>query len=325
MDEADIQILHTESFWRSRRVTRWSGSWEQLSGLIPDFETRDFRAADGKDENQYLQTVVRLPRTLLETPIPVGVVSHSYVLAPHREVAELCFKGVREAGIETHQLQCGLGLSELSEWMNLRISLPDEYDHTPRDGEKLQLRLECFNTVEGSSRLMIFLGWFRFVCSNGMTFGETKVERRDVHRRGMNIQLIPEIISEALGEIRRDTDRLRSWEGATVRRRDLMSWANKHVSEKWGKKAACRVFHICSCGFDVEITDPFAGGNATEKPTRRVARVPGAPETTRHLYDVSQSLAWVATRRRNVEERLKWQAEIPRLVEHLRSTRSGPD
>ena len=37
-------------------------------------------------------------------------------------------------------------------------------------------------------------------------------------------------------------------------------WADEHVSEKWGKKAAARVFHICDSGNDIEIEDPFAPG-----------------------------------------------------------------
>ncbi len=35
------------------------------------------------------------------------------------------------------------------------------------------------------------------------------------------------------------------------------TWANEKLSEKWGKKAAARVFHIFAAGKDIEIEDPF--------------------------------------------------------------------
>ncbi len=42
------------------------------------------------------------------------------------------------------------------------------------------MRLECFNSVNGSTRFRALLGWFRFICSNGMVIG---VIRSDVLRR----------------------------------------------------------------------------------------------------------------------------------------------
>ena len=48
----------------------------------------------------------------------------------------------------------------------------------------------------------------------------------------------------------------------------VAGWANDHVCEAWGKKAAACVFHICDLGKDIEIDDPFAPGAETEKPVR---------------------------------------------------------
>src|SRR5262245_10621156 len=90
------------------------------------------------------------------------------------------------------------------EWMNFRLYFPDEYSHTPSDEQKLNLRLECFNSVDGSSRLVILLGWLRFVCSNGMVIGETKTELRDVHNQHLDLSRIPEIVAEALDKVRGD-------------------------------------------------------------------------------------------------------------------------
>jgi hypothetical protein len=69
----------------------------------------------------------------------------------------------------------------------------------------------------------------------------------------------------------------------------------------------------------VEITDPFAGGKASEKPVKPLKAVPGAPNPARNLYDICQALSWLATTRNSAEERLEWQSHIPTLIENLRS------
>src|SRR5213595_450407 len=51
-----------------------------------------------------------------ERPIPVGIVSHTYSLAPHRQVASLCRKGLVDAGIESSDLRYEIGVSQLGEW-----------------------------------------------------------------------------------------------------------------------------------------------------------------------------------------------------------------
>lgn len=201
--------------------------------------------------------------------------------------------------------------------MNLRIYFPDEYSNTPKDNQKLALRLECFNSVDGSSRLVILLGWFRFVCSNGMVIGETKTEFRDIHNKNMDLERIPKIICQELVKVKADKERLRLWEKTSVGIEKLKPWVNKDVSKKWGKKAACRVYHICKFGHDVKITDPFAPGDATDKPTKALEKVPGALEQVTNLYDVSQALSWVVTQRKNTEERLEWQTAIPELIQRL--------
>src|SRR5881296_1450081 len=41
------------------------------------------------------------------------------------------------------------------------IRLPGQYDFDPGDGRPMALRLECFNSVEGSCRFMAVMGWLR--------------------------------------------------------------------------------------------------------------------------------------------------------------------
>jgi hypothetical protein len=111
-----------------------------------------------------------------------------------------------------------------------------------------------------------------------MVIGETKAELRDIHNQNLDVKRIPQIINGGLAKVQQDLARLNSWETTTIVPGRLAPWANKSVSDKWGKRAACRVFHICKSGHDIEITERFAVGEATEKPVKQVMRVPGAPE-----------------------------------------------
>ena len=312
--QALIQPIGTQ--WHSRKVCYYSGDWETVLGFMPEFELAPFSV--GQDENPFLRTVIRLPLNDRECPIPVGAVSRTYCLVPHREVAKLCLKGLldADAGIKPDQLRYEVGLSEFGEWMNLRIYLPDEYSFKDQE-TKLNAKLECFNSVDASSRLVILFGWHRLVCSNGLIIGETKIEIKERHGQGLIIGSIPERIRKNIGSISDDCSRLKRWQSEKVSIEDMQHWVDNKLSEEWGKKAAARTFHICNSGKDIKFKDPFAPGRATEKPFEYLSRVPGSEKGAKTKYDVSQVLSFVATHRNNAEERVVWQAGIPRLLKHL--------
>ena len=312
-------ILPDEAQWRSRKVRYYKSDWNTLQTILPEFDLVPFTAGEDEPANPFLQTVMRRPLSAAERPIPIGVVSHTYSLAPHRQVAALCRKALVDAGINPDGFRYEVGLSELGEWMNFRIYLDDTYSFTDMHKEKLDLRLECFNSVDGSSRLVILFGWLRFVCSNGLVIGETKIEIKERHGQNLDLASIAERIRPALEAVQADRSRMTGWQSAPIDMDGVASWADGNLSNKWGKKAAARVFHICGSGKDIEIEDPFAPGPATEKPVRYLERVPGCPEKAETKYDVSQALSFVATHRNNTEERVGWQADIPSLLAGLPS------
>lgn len=316
MDTA-VRILDETGRWRARDVTYWSGRWEQLKPQVPTFTIEDFKVDGDSPPNPYLKSVVRQPTSLLERPVPVGTVSHTYSLAQHIDVAEKCFEGISSIRLNGNKLDCEIGLSALGEWMNLRIYFPAQYNHVPSDGKKIRLRLECMNSVDGSSRLVVLLGWFRLVCSNGMVIGETRTELRDIHNESLNLDKIPDLIGKAMEEVEINVKTLTSWEQEKISTEQLVKWSNRDLSDKWGVKAACRVFHICTSGYDVDLIDPFASGKPTDKPVENTIRVPGSPKKAQNLYDVSQAMSWVATSRNNTEEKLAWQSSIPNIIEKL--------
>lgn len=315
---AAAELLDGTGRWRARDVTYWSGKWGGLAKLIPKFSLEPFRANPESPANPYMNVVVRTPLNVTENPIPVATVSQTYRLAQHHEVVDYCLSGLRSVGLETDTLKCEVGLTQLGEWMNFRAYFPSSFDYVPGDGHAIGLRLECFNSVDGSSRLQILFGWYRFICSNGLVIGETKAELKDVHDQHLNLDVIPQIIADGFKKVQADLERLKKWESEKILPEALEIWANKEVSTNWGKKAACRAYHICLTGHDVEIVDPFAKGEATEKPVQLTDLVPGAASPAQTLYDVSQALSWLATNRNNTEERVDWQAAIPGMIASLR-------
>lgn len=321
-------MLTEAARWRSRNVRYLSGSWEQLREIIPKFELSEFH--DGPDEpsNPFLRSVTRLPVGKAERRIPVGVVSNRYMLVQHTEVGDRCLSAIAKAGVDVTKVRCEIGLSELDEWMNLRFYFPECYSYRAHDGEQLELRVEVFNSVEGSTRLTILSGWFRFVCSNGLVIGESLLEVRDIHNPSLDLIKIEEAIAKAVLQGKLDQERLARWRDCQVDKKEIAAWVDDAVAERWGKKAACRVFHICDSGRDME-PDPFVKGSPSAIPAEMLHpqlsdTVPRAVIPAQNLYDVSQALSWVATRRNNPEQRVEWQVQIAGLIEKLKASQPEP-
>ncbi|TAK84814.1 MAG: DUF932 domain-containing protein [Betaproteobacteria bacterium] len=76
-------------------------------------------------------------------------------------------------------------LSTYGARMALQVRLPRGFDYDPGDGHPLALRLVCLNSVDGTTPMRMLLGWYRFVCANGLAVGTTRCEWRLVHREGM--------------------------------------------------------------------------------------------------------------------------------------------
>ena len=75
-------------------------------------------------------------------------------------------------------------------------------------------------------------------------------------------------------------------------------------AKKWGFKAAARAFHIADTGRDADIWEPYKVNAPTTIPVESTMFVPGAPEKSGNLYDISQVLSWLARDRRDLREQL---------------------
>lgn len=305
--------------WFNSPVTFHEGSLTEIRNHIPAFERRDFGLSEQGNEkfrpNARLDTIVRLPFAEDKNLIPVGVVSKDYALVPHTAVLDVATKALDEAHIAPADVKAELKITEYGERMALSLYLPKKYQFDPGDGHPMALRLECINSVDGSTRFRALMGWFRFVCSNGLIIGVTRTDMRRRHIGDFRLGDIGKVLSSGLNESEKEKQNFERWRKSSVTFKQVAPWTEKAVRKAWGFKAAARTFHIARTGADVEIVGQYKDNTPTTIPVRQAKAVPGAPKECRTLYDVSQILAWLAKERRDLQEQLEWREKIPELME----------
>lgn len=309
------QILGETGNFRKRKISFLGGTFDEIYPHIPKFEFGALTLGNDEPVNPYLRTIIRKPRTRLERAMPVATVSNTYTLLQHRKVAVIVAKALRDMGLPYRELNCELGLTDFGELMVFRMYLPDDVSFVGADKHRMGLRVECFNSVDTSYRLVVLFGWLRFVCMNGLVIGDTLTEVRQLHSGSMNLNKISEGLKNGLALVEQDRKRLENWEKKKLDASSVRFWVDHDVKDCWGAKAAARVFHIAQSGCDVELPNPFSEGLPSEKPIRFLSRVPGQPNLSSTVYDLTQVLSFVATGRQNFERRVDGQADVPRLIE----------
>jgi hypothetical protein len=309
--------------WFNSPVTFHEGSLAEIRQYVPVFERRDFGLTQQGNErfrpNARLDTIVRLPFRDDETLVPVGVVSKDYALVLHSAVLDVATKALDAAQIAPSNVKVELKITEYGERMALSLFLPEKYQFDPGDGNPMALRLECINSVDGSTRFRALMGWFRFVCSNGLIIGVTRSDVRRRHVGDLRLEDVGAVLTSGLKESETEKKNFECWRKAGITLDRLSPWVDKDLREEWGFKAAARTFHIARCGSDADVGGQYKNSTPTSIAMQKTKRVPGAPQQCRNLFDLSQILAWLAKERRDVQEQLEWREKIPGLMVPLQN------
>jgi len=157
-----------QSRWLGEPATEVTGALTDVVPLIPAFDRFPFGT------NARLDMIVRRATAQGEMPVPTAVVSKRYVLVQHNAVIAALENALRAADVEPLDLRCRLTLSESGARMGIRVELPERFAFSAPDGHSMALTFECFNSVDRTVPLFALLGWFRFVCSNGLVVGTTR-------------------------------------------------------------------------------------------------------------------------------------------------------
>jgi len=318
-------LRHSESAdqshkWLGARVREYSGSIEDISNHIPRFERRPFASTnvylDSRAVNPNYDIIVRLPLSKDEAEIPIGVVSKNYNLVQHRQIMEIAAEAVKEAHIDLNRVGLEVAITEYGERVQLCFLFPREekYIFDPGDGGPMGLRLECFNSVEGSTKFVAFLGWLRFVCWNGMIVGITRSHIRYPHTDSLDIYALRQVVVEGLQCAEEEKRQFRSWLKHTIEIEQHRDWINGFLRDTWGVKSAARFYHIAQTGYDADFQNPFQKALPTEKSMKATKKVPGSTVPVNNAFAVSQILSWMAKEHRDIQEQLRHTREIPILM-----------
>lgn len=318
---AGIDFDGDEPKWFNSPVRFHEGTLADIESFLPDFERRSFALTQSGDErsrlNERLDMIVRKPFDKDNTFLPIGVVSKGYTLVPHQRVIEVATRALVDAKVQANEVKAELYVTEYGERMALSLYLPEKFSFDPGDKHPMAMRLECFNSVDGSTRFRALMGWYRFVCSNGMIIGVTQTEVRRRHVGDMGLEDVEMVLAAGMNEADTEKKNFEQWRKRAITPETIKPWINKDLKNKWGFKAAARLYHICRTGHDAEIVGPYKDHTPVTIPVSSAEKVPGAPDECRNLYDVSQSLAWLAKERRDLQEQLAWREGIQDLLAPL--------
>jgi hypothetical protein len=318
----------TQRHWRNSPVTVHAGTLSAVRERIPMFERRRFVLAESSgesfSENKRLDTIVRRPFGEDRAFIPVGTVSRDYTLVSHHDVVDVAAKALDNAGVEREAVKAELAITEYGERMALSLYLPESHSFDPGDGHPMALRLECINSVDGSTRFRAFVGWFRLVCSNGLVIGVTRCDVRRRHVGDIRLGDIASVLQAGLHEAEVEKKNLAKWRGTRMPSNRLEPWVDDVLRREWGFRAAARAYHIARTGQDAEVVGDYRTTKPTTIEMRGTRFVPGAPGSCDNLFDLSQVLAWLARDRGDVQEQMEWREQIPLLMRRLATAGRSP-
>jgi len=300
----------------------YRGGFAQVRALLPDFTRVPFAFGASTVSNRNLDAIVRRFDPLQGLPaVPVGVVSRRYAMVTHREVLDAAQDAITASGIDPAAIEVEAEVGEYGGRMALSALFPPEYAFDPGDGHALALRLICVNSVDRSTRLRVALGWYRFVCGNGLLVGKTGSDVRETHRGGLSLAGVRKLVAGGLAGVESERTVLRKWVGTPVDARALAEFADATLAQAWGAGAAARLWHIATTGRDCAMACPGEDAPPHARSVKALAAVPGSPQRARTAYDVSQALAWLAKQPGDPAERIERMAQIPQLVSALTGAR----
>ena len=163
------------------------GSLAEVLDLLPHFGRQPFtmNSVNGTEiaTNPYLDMIYRSPVRQGENPVPVGVVSKNYRLVDHHHILRTVEDVLTEFDIDCSGLQLRAEWTVHGERARFSLIFPadDRFTMKLADGDEMRFRIEIFNSVEGSCRLMVVAGWLRFVCSNGLILDRKSTRLNSSH------------------------------------------------------------------------------------------------------------------------------------------------
>lgn len=324
--------------WHGREVYTTKGSMSELFLKVPHFRREPYAIVG--EGNPYLDMIIqdRLPDTT-QSQIPVATVSKKYKLVQHHELFDVLGGVLLSKGLEPNSLASELCLTEFGERMWLSVTLPAYSFESPTstrfhpgDTHDMNLTVNVLNSVDKTTPLEVHLLWYRYICSNGMVFGNNfKIRLKHKPSAVYIADEIGKFLQSELKRTDKQQEQLRFWFETPICIQELTvaspeavpieQWLEKSVSHKWGAYAAARAYHIAKTGCDGKFVNkekkPGVPYNELTLDPRSITEVPGASAPAQNAYDISQVLSWIASQQGSIQTQFKKMVEIQVLMRAL--------
>jgi len=300
------------------------GAFGDVLNALPHFGRQPFAMpslnGDELGVNSYLDMVYQMPIHQSEKAIPVGVVSKNYRLVDHHHILRTIQQSIANRKLDLEKVQVFAEWTIHGERAHFSIIFPPE-EHftvgTVGNSDEMRFRIEVFNSVDGSCRLMAIAGWLRFVCTNGLIIGAALMQLQQQHRQQLEVEELARQIGEAIESTWSDKAKFERWMSVGVEKSVLVPWIDEEVCALWGMKAAVRVLGITTDGWDVKPVGDMRNRRPSQIKTNRISQVPGVDAPVRSLFGVSQVLSWIAGQRGDISEDLQWRSQVQDLIAKL--------
>lgn len=304
--------------WESLPVFDKTATFDDMFAYLPQFDRAPFQAKGGSAANPFYHVVSRRAKGG-RPAVPVGLVSTTYQLIQHREVFTAIRKAIGARDLDVGKMKCDATFTVHHERMELRVHFPRAYDADVGDGHPIGLQLCCFNSVDGRSSFGLYLGWLRFVCSNGLIVGTTTAKWKRPHRESLQLDAIGAVLADGMARTDRERKRFKRAIEEKIPDDALENWIDGPVVKTWGPKAATRIFQILSTGRDCELANPFEKALPSQRAVTLTNEVPGSIPAPATKFSVMQALSWIASHRNALQERSVMTRQIPLLLVQLRN------
>ena len=280
---------------------------------LPTTERIDLRSHE--IINPYLDLICNSPPGRYGDMMPVGTVSKTYGLIPHNQLfGVLC----KKLGSKSGDFPTVLRTTPMGERVRFDITIPGN-ELIPADGHPISMRLIVVNSVEGSVSFKAMIGWFRFVCENGMIIGTESSRMTSRHFQNLTIENVEEAIGGQLTLAVKTSAHFKAWNALVLMPEAVKIWVNKTLAEKWGPQSAARVWRTWRTGSDGIPKQRSRNCPATDWIFDHTTAVRGAVLND-SAYSFLQALTWVASRRRSVQDQLQQQrdsVEFMKVIETM--------
>ncbi len=318
-------LLHPRRHWLGLPVVSQPGeTLNEIVNDLPHFGRQPFAMAsvngDDVGVNPFLDMVYKVGTRQGERAVPVGVVSKNYRLVDHHQVLRTIQQALMDNDLDLETLHVRAQWTVHGERAHFSILFPPEERfqmNIAGKDDQMRFRIEVFNSVDGSCRLMSVAGWLRLVCSNGLIVGTALMQLQQQHRQQLQVEELGRLVREVIHATDSDKNTFGWWLSTPITTEALVRWVDEDVHTRWGTKAAVRMLGIARSGCDVEPTGNTKNQRPSEIRTRTLGRVLGLDGPVTNIFGISQVLSWMAGQRAEIAEDFEWRSQVQDLMETL--------